>query len=492
MKSILSAAALLFIFVLGCNKDLELPVKDYPYVETLEPEVTDEGTLLSAELMNIGNSKILQFGFVWSESIKPTILDHICISTGEIKKGKYTYQLNSGIRNDNSYYVRSYVKSENFLVYGNQISFDSPHSQQPMINHISPLLGSIGTRVIIDGENFSPYPEDNIVKFGDIIAVPDSVTKNKIVVKVPAITEPGIVTVSVETAGMLARSDKPFEMKFPWIKRADYNNIQALFHPGHFTFNNKGYMFKVNSDYLLEFNPETSTFSSNIKLPKTPENNNAVVTLSSSNGYVLLQSYLYRFDPATWVWELLDNYPHDRTYNDYSFYLNNEIYIGSGSGKSLVAYDENTHVWTEKKALEGFPEDVVYLNYSSYKNEGYILCGGLGIKSYIFKYDPINDLWSKLSESPVLPDDNTYYHSQFQIDDKIYVDLGNSTDTHYEKGKLWQYDISKNTWNQFHESPNRDAVIVNFVFDEKACILTEGQVYVTNKGQIWQFDPGNN
>jgi len=77
------------------------------------------------------------------------------------------------------------------------ISADSV--SHPVITEIVPNAGSQGSTVTIAGRNFSMVPDNNIVRFGSVVATVSAVTPAGIVTTVPNRADTGPVTVSVGT-----------------------------------------------------------------------------------------------------------------------------------------------------------------------------------------------------------------------------------------------------------------------------------------------------
>jgi hypothetical protein len=77
------------------------------------------------------------------------------------------------------------------------ISADSV--SQPVITEVIPNAGSQGATVTITGRNFSMVPDNNVVRFGSVVATVSAVTPAGVVTTVPARAITGPVTVSVGT-----------------------------------------------------------------------------------------------------------------------------------------------------------------------------------------------------------------------------------------------------------------------------------------------------
>jgi IPT/TIG domain./FG-GAP repeat. len=84
--------------------------------------------------------------------------------------------------------------------------------QVPIINSVSPISGSIGSNVTIQGNNFNPSVSGNIIFFGAVRANVLSATSTAITVQVPfgATYQP----ISVTTNGLTSYSNLPFSVTF--------------------------------------------------------------------------------------------------------------------------------------------------------------------------------------------------------------------------------------------------------------------------------------
>ena len=169
------------------------------------------------------------------------------------------------------------------------------------------------------------------------------------------------------------------------------------------------------------------------------------------------------------------------------FYLNNTVYLGFG--QKLSEFNETTLKWTPRSPFDHL-DHLIFLNAYSYNNDGYILLGeyqlgGFRKEPAVYKYDPDKDSWENISNCPVVLEyQPTEFFSHFLIHDKIYTDIGKILDGDNGKGFLWQYDITNNSWNQFHEVPNRSAVGNSITIDGKA--------YAIYGDEYWQFNPEKN
>lgn len=86
----------------------------------------------------------------------------------------------------------------------------------PVIHHISPAMGPVGTEVTITGQHFSPDAGENIVNFSGVAANVISASSTTLKVIVPAYTSTGSITVT--TRGRLGEYADFFKVTFPGPK----------------------------------------------------------------------------------------------------------------------------------------------------------------------------------------------------------------------------------------------------------------------------------
>jgi hypothetical protein len=125
MKIFLKYAFLfLSIFILlSCDK--EFTSRDYPRLNTLEVTWIDgERIIFSAEIIFRGSSEILNYGFVWSESMQPDIShSEKVVFDGNTAASGFSAEITSIFSKGTTYYVRSFVQTSGYTVYGNGIGF---------------------------------------------------------------------------------------------------------------------------------------------------------------------------------------------------------------------------------------------------------------------------------------------------------------------------------------------------------------------------------
>ena len=70
---------------------------------------------------------------------------------------------NFSLKNNTEYFVRAYLITDNVIVYGNMLSFNSKGSLGPNLLNIEPNNGVWGDTIQIKGKNFSYVNASNKV-----------------------------------------------------------------------------------------------------------------------------------------------------------------------------------------------------------------------------------------------------------------------------------------------------------------------------------------
>lgn len=495
-RSIFIISSIIFFLLTNCEKEAEIMPKEYPYVITTAPVVNADGATFSAELINLGTQKILKYGFVWSEHSKPTILDNIKLYENDAKKGIYSYKLNSGLTKGQSYNVRAYIKTEQYEVYGNNMSFTSLGSLPPEISSFSPGFGPIGTQVEINGENFSPSIYGNVVKFGNSTAIIDSASENKLVVSVPEIIKSEKVNISIETAGMSTTSTELFDLWFPWLQKNDFGSIGT--NAASFSTQENGYVINANSTNILMYLPESDTWQDIGILPEN-SGNTPLAFVSQGNCYALLENNFWEYNFLIKTWIQKAEFPgimqSDRRYI-FGMSINGNIYIGNCyKSYEFWEYEIEIDSWQRKADFIGdfYTGLPVCGNFSfSVRNKGYL---GVSQTSFaintLWEYNPVQNSWS--GKSP-LPSNAYSGYCSFVINDDAYVGLGRNFNwgEGYVANDIWKYDSQDDVWGRYHNCPVRMGVNASFTIIDKGYIVSGHTEYYHDLDNVWEFDPLKN
>jgi len=154
--------------LVSCSKDQEI-LRAYPLLQTLEvSNISDSGANFKAKIEN-NYHEIIEYGFVWDVSENPTIeYANKKVFTKKLTNNEFSSEITTTLFKNRKYFVRAYVKTSGYLVYGKNVSFKSLGSGSATLSSFFPKIGTWGDTINIKGKNFSFKKEYNRVIFKDI------------------------------------------------------------------------------------------------------------------------------------------------------------------------------------------------------------------------------------------------------------------------------------------------------------------------------------
>jgi hypothetical protein len=486
------------LILVSCNKDAELITTDYPLVLTDNISVTEDGATFSAEIIDIGTEEILEYGFVWSKKSIPTITNFHKTVKGNPGKGTYHIEVNYGLQKDQQYNLRAYILTNKSVVYGTEKSFVSMGSNPPMITDFNPKYGSIGTAVVIEGKNFSESVTGDSVKFGEAIAVIDSVFEDRLYTHVPEIKRSELATLYLTSAGMTTASIQQFDIWFPWSKIKDRNILG--YNSTDFVLYDKVYFLGLYNANMIIYQPETDLWGKEIPLPDYSfEYGSIYFAFRLQNiGYFFLNNTLWSFDPQREEWSKKANFPgnlqRDERYR-FGMCINGKFYLGNCyQGNELWEYNPENDSWCRKANFTNKfnTSTPVWGSFAfSINGKGYLGINQAVYLNTFWEYDPINDSWS---EKTAYPGKGYMNIGCFVIKDECFVGLGYSEEwgDGYVARDIWKYDPTYDSWTPYHNCPEAMSVNDNFVFEDKGYVFPETYRFDSKTNEIWVFDPSKN
>jgi hypothetical protein len=117
----------LIILLATCEKERPI-VRDYPIVKTLEPDnITSKGARFNAIILSGELDSVLECGFSWGSSLAiDTINSESLFVSERPQSADFSFNLNHELEINHKYFVRSYVKTGDLLIYGNLVTFAIP------------------------------------------------------------------------------------------------------------------------------------------------------------------------------------------------------------------------------------------------------------------------------------------------------------------------------------------------------------------------------
>ncbi len=203
-----------------CDDD-EATRRNYPRLKTLPvSEVNLDGARFNAEIIFRGDFEVINYGFVWGETESPTLerSDRL-IYAENIQSEKFSEKIETTLKGETAYFVRAFIETNDFIVYGENVSFIALGSGGPEISSFAPIAGTIGDTISIFGSNFSFVSDQNVVEFDDLAAEVTHTTDSLLKVIVPLGLTESESQISVSIFGNRATSSTSFNLTTPTISQ---------------------------------------------------------------------------------------------------------------------------------------------------------------------------------------------------------------------------------------------------------------------------------
>jgi hypothetical protein len=210
---------LIAIFLLVTCDNYEFPKSPYPRIETLPVvNISETGVTFQATITQIGEKEITNHGFVWGPTENLSIANEDKIQLGVTSNlGAFEADIKSGLFKDETYFVKAFVATQDYFVYGEAVSFTSKGSTPPVIKSFSPSEGTWGDTVTIKGNYFSALAKNNVVKFGTFESNVVSSNDSTIICIVPNDIETLLVSIYVQVSGTTTEASNKFQLTVPQI-----------------------------------------------------------------------------------------------------------------------------------------------------------------------------------------------------------------------------------------------------------------------------------
>jgi len=178
-----------------------------------------------------------------------------------------------------------------------------------------------------------------------------------------------------------------------------------------------------------------------------------------------------------------------------TFTIGELAYVGLGYGNdsqyfnNFYAYNPTTGIWKRVKDFPGTAREMAVgfsLNGMAYVGLGYNRKITKKELSDFWRYDPITDEWSQLSDFP----DSRYSSVSFAIGNTAYVGAG--FDGSDVRGDFWEYNAAGDTWNSIATNPGeKKEGAFSFTINGKA-YYGGGYNNGTYSDDFWEFNPETN
>lgn len=202
--------------VFSCDDEEEL----YPQVETVEIIPSSASNFLAkGNIAAVGNSLVLEYGFVHSLAPNPDVFQGSkeVVGGGTATVGPFekniSLETTGGATSGYTVFVRAFLTNQKGTVYGAVKELTVPPLS---ITSVTPLTAKTGDQITISGANFSATADENVVTFNEVEAEIVSANSTTLVVKVPAgILPPSyneINPIVVTTGGQTVTATESFRL----------------------------------------------------------------------------------------------------------------------------------------------------------------------------------------------------------------------------------------------------------------------------------------
>lgn len=488
----------LVLFFSSCDKN-EFPNLDYSRLETNKPEaIAKGGVKFSATVLSLNSDTIIDHGFIWTKLLAAPININ---SSEKISLGKYEgtsrfeATMEAGFEEGETYTVRAFLQSSNFIFLGNPISFISLGSKTPTIQDISPATGTWGDTIVLKGDNYGLTPIVPKVLFDTLTARVISKTQTEIRCIVPNNLTKNPSDISIVTFGTTSKATTKFTLKTPTITSVSETLVSfedTLTLAGNFIVSQKERVqVKVGNSIaqILDYKVNELKF----KIPSTLNTieNDILVTVNGQQ--VTFQEKLYLKAPIIFTLDpevILDYNSTIKINGDYlsPIMANNVVTVGGLTAQLISStkkqiqfrlpqslqtrgnFNVTVQVLGQSAApvqltinspfrrLANFPAPLSAAYYSTSFEVNGIFYVGLGHSSNeLYAYDPVSNTWTKKAN---YPGSNSYFSYSFVLDDYAYVGKGYNSD-------FWRYSPQTNSWTLLATIPDwynygiRQATVVN-------------------------------
>jgi hypothetical protein len=545
----------IIVILSGCKKEDEAD-RGYPRLNTLDvTNISKEGAVFNAEISNGHGYSVLKYGFVWSEDQNPNLdsSDRVIISSN-IESKKFSAQISSTLAEGRIYYVRSFIITKDYTVYGKVAEFVSLGSKAPVLKSFFPLSGTWGDTILISGKNFSYVAEKNIVRMGALNCKLTSVSDTLLKIVVPSYKNESAVKISISVSGNTCVSAAGFTYLIPVISAispvsATYKDVLQI------TGSNFGYLkenvtvkfsgitaqiVSVTPGLIRAVVPESLRTMNNVLqitavgvtitydkmfilkapvitsfLPDTVFKPNAPIIIYGENfspvlqnNKVLIEGFTATIQEAAVSYlKVLLPYESIRYYYTSAF-KNISVTVTASeqsttSAKSLSVWWHST--WTRKRDFpgKGRHDAVAFaLNNKGYFGTGVSTVGYELLKDF-WEYDPAADNWTQITD---FPGNARMASVAFTIGGKGYVGTGSehyywstpSGDSNHFKD-FYSFDPVAGSWTRVADFPGigRHSA-AGFAANNAGYIGTGwwGNDGPSNSSMItsdfWKYDPASN
>lgn len=483
---------ILFVFiVLALNLSCEKEEVERPFarVRTLPvTEIDSTGATFHAEILSFHKDDITEYGFMWYNGILNRVWDtpdrfsHIALGTAPTEK-RFSARIATGFVPGETYQVRAYLRSTDWVIYGEPVVFTASAEPAPVIEKILPENIVPGDTLQIMGEFFSNVKNGGKVIIGvtEVEIVASSATEIRCIAPFE-ITNNSQVT--VQTA--FGKKSVPFPLPTIGAPRLDRLIPSDPTIGDTITIEGSNFALRKEWNYIT-----LSTYYSAFTVIEATRNyikfivpympvGGTTIDVSVRSSYDLSSNNL-SFNLATPVIE--DFFPKTVSYGDTLTILgknfppsgfNNNVYF---SGVNLRILESN------KQLIKVYIPEITFGNNMDISDPLQLVTLGF----YVYSQAPLtytNKDWKLVNDLPV---SFPYDPFGFVLQNKIYFNNNNARD-------WWTYDLVSGNWQIIAQTQvgrpgevfNKQALPVG-----EEVFIIQHDIYSQDSIQFIKFRPEN-
>lgn len=471
----LQLIALVLIFLSGCSKDAELLSPAIPITQIVKVDVAKSGVTFTGSVENVGSEYVYSYGFVWSSQKDPTINDHVLAFSKPLSSSTFSKTEYAEIEYEKIYYVRTFVKTSNRVIYGNTMEFQGKSTLIPTIDKVSPLEFSDGDIVTITGKGFSSLAANNKVTLGGIPVTLIKSNPDSLSFKVPFCELNGEAKLAVTVGSYKIPEPTIVNVIGPKIESISKTNGYS---GDTITITGKNFLrygssisvsFGDNwadvisvSDTKVVFRVPIPLWGYSLLLNDT----NFIINLFNGNK----KTSLDRFFTVKKSWNSYAICPIDLVFDlGQGFTYNDKGYIYDYNQQGFYCYSPNENSWSLKKTSPGriFGNGIYVVD-----NNRVVIIGGDKDLNKVWEYNFESDSWKSHCDMPF-----SYYNATFFKDNrKVYILTSSNS--------FWCYDLDSNTFEHLNDAPLDGQSWDN---TDRCAFVLGANAYIFNDGKTYQF-----
>ncbi len=474
IKNIGISFTMLLLFT--CD-NYEFPKSPYPRIVTLPVvNILETGVTFQGIITQLGQKEITNHGFVWGLDKNPLISNDDKIQLGaKSNPGSFGAEVKYGLAEGVTYFVKAFVATEDYFVYGEAVAFTSKGSTPPKIKSFLPAEGTWGDTITIKGNYFSALPRNNVVKFSSLESKVVLSNDSTIMCIVPDNIKGLLVSIDVQVAGNIAVAPEKFQLTVPQID--DFTPTSGTFLDEVTIIGSNFGALKTHivtiGGHVAEVVASSRT-SLKVKIPVETHLKVNPIKLELNQQAVTAATSLSMFPPTITSISKVEgrigdeveiegtNFnPHfmgnlvlfgesqatvlSATSHSLKVKLTNGVYPQRNSSISITVAEQTATASSKFNMLDPWlkkpytPLAEVGNGGFAINNMGYFIAG-----SKTYSYDPLTSNWARKADFP----------GEFRLSSITFAAAGQGYSGGGTAKDFWRYSPSTNTWTMRNEIPD--------------------------------------